>query len=62
MKILGNGKVWSPSHQRSVIEFVNGEFETDDKELIDIAKLNGFEVTGEVKEEVKVLRTRTKKE
>lgn len=61
MKIYGSGKVWSVVQQKCVAQFENGVIETNDKEIIDLCKLNGFEMEGEV-EEPKVVRTRKKAE
>lgn len=53
MKIYGNGSVWNPVKHERAFEFSKaprgelGVFETDDVELIELAKKNGFAMEGE---------------
>lgn len=61
MKIYGNGKVWSVVKQKCIAQFENGVIETNDADVIELCKLNGFEMDGEI-EDVKVVRTRQKRE
>jgi len=47
VKIYGNGLMWIPTWGRAV-QFDNGIILTDDPTIIDCAKLNGFQVEGEL--------------
>lgn len=50
VKIYGNGLMWIPTWGRAV-QFENGVIITDDPTIIDCAKLNGFQVDGELEVE-----------
>jgi hypothetical protein len=47
VKIYGNGLMWIPTRGRAV-QFENGVILTDDPDIIDCAKINGFQIEGEL--------------
>ena len=51
MKFYGNGIVWNPSTNRQLCEFIKGELETNDKNVINQLIKRGYKYDGETKEE-----------
>lgn len=59
VKIYGNGLMWIPTRGRAV-QFVSGVILTDDPDLIDCAKINGFRIEGEPELEAPKHKRKTK--
>jgi len=44
MIIRGHGVLWDPKKNKAVARFVDGELDTDDPRVIELARLAGFDV------------------
>jgi hypothetical protein len=52
MTIHGTGLLWDPQKGQIAAEFINRKIETDDPRIIELAKLNGLRIEGELKPEL----------
>ena len=57
MKFHGNGVVWDRINDKALCEFINGEFETDDKRIQDALIETGYPHDPEKPIKVKVIET-----
>jgi len=51
MIIRGHGVLWDPKRNKPAARFVNGEIDTNDSRVIELARLAGFDVPESAKSE-----------